>query len=222
MTAKRSAMRGPIAAVVAALAGALGSALLAGCQREPAVPAAPRPSATTATTPAAGVAPVAGATGPAAAPARTPTAAPVAAPARAAALAAASAAWPSVTGHWLRGDTDSRFTAWFADGELRYLEEVALRRGAPPLRGRYYFEHGALFYYSGEAPAGATVGGGATGIAASVPVLAEFDGAQARRAVRVEHYGEVLLEAAAVTELRRHAAILAGVARDEWSATGRR
>jgi hypothetical protein len=134
----------------------------------------------------------------------------------------AGAAWPSVTGHWLRGDTDSRFTAWFADGELRYLEEVALRRGAPPLRGRYYFEHGALFYYSGEEPARATVGGGATGIAASVSVLAEFEGAQARRAVRVEHYGEVLLDAAAVTELRRHAAILAGVARDEWSATGRR
>ena len=202
-----------------------GPALLAGCQRQPPAPApAPAGAGTTGARdaePRPGAAPAAAAV---AAPASVPGAATATAPAaaRAAALAAASAGWPKVTGHWLRGDTDSRFTAWFEHGELRYLEELAVRRGATPLHGRYYYERGTLFYYSGEAPAGAQVGGGATAVAETVPVLAEFDGAQARRALRIEHYGEVPLAAAAVTALERHAAILAGVARDEWSAAGPR
>jgi hypothetical protein len=169
--------------------------------------------ATTAATVAAPTAPAAPATAAPAADAPRPKGA----PARAAALAAASAAWPKVAGHWLHGDTDSRFTAWFQDGELRYLEEVVVRHGAASLHGRYYFEHDALFYYSGESPAGTAVGGGATAMAARVPVMVEFEGAQLRRAVRVEHYGEVRLDAAAVIELKRRAAALARVARDEWS-----
>ena len=212
------------AAVLALVAGASGAAaLLAGCQRQPPAPA-PAPAGATGARDAArgaGAAPAAAAV---AAPASVPGAATATAPAaaRAAALAAASAGWPKVTGHWLRGDTDSRFTAWFEHGELRYLEELAVRRGATPLHGRYYYERGTLFYYSGEAPAGAQVGGGATAVAETVPVLAEFDGAQARRALRIEHYGEVPIAAAALTALERHAAILAGVARDEWSAAGPR
>ena len=201
---------GVATAVVAAAAGAaLAPVLFAGCQRQPAAPAA------------------APATGPGGAATAHPGAVATRseggkAPARAAAVAAASAAWPKVTGHWLRGDTDARFTAWFEDGELRYLEELAVRRSGAPLHGRYYFEHGALFYYSGESPAGAAVRGGATAMAESVPVIAEFDGAQPRQAVRVEHYGEVPLDAAAVIALERRAAALAGLARNEWSAAARR
>ena len=209
------------AATIAAAAagGALGSALLAGCQRPPAAPAVAPATATTATAAAPGT----GASGVGAArPQGASVPASVPAPARAAALAAASAAWPKIAGHWLRGDTDARFTAWFQDGELRYLEEIDVRRDAAPLHGHYYFEHGALFYYSGESPAGAAVGGGTAAMAASVPVVVAFEGAQPRQAVRVEHYGEVPLGAAAVLELQRRAAALAGLARDEWSAAAQR
>ena len=226
MSRLKAPMRVMAGAPVLALAVASGGlALLAGCQRQP-PPPAPAPAAAGTTgardaEPRPGAAPAAPAAEAAASvPGMTVAAAPAAA--RAAALVAASAGWPKVTGHWLRGDTDSRFTAWFEHGELRYLDELAVRRAAAPLHGRYYYERGALFYYSGEAPAGAQVGGGATAMAETVPVLAEFDGAQPRRAVRIEHYGEVPLAAAAVTALERQAAILAGVARDEWSAAGPR
>jgi hypothetical protein len=146
----------------------------------------------------------------------TPAAAPAAAAARADAIRAAAAGLPSVTGNRDGPGGTATWRAFFAGDDLRLLEESLADPPRPPLENRYYFERGELFYYAGEQAAQA--GGGAEGAAARVPVLAEFQGARALRAVRIEHYGEVRLEPAPVEALQRRAAELASAARDEHSA----
>jgi hypothetical protein len=143
-------------------------------------------------------------------------AAPVAASARAAALAAAAAGLPSVAGHRDGPDGTAAWRAFFAGDELTLLEESVADPPRPPLERRYYFEHGALFYFAGQQAA--EPGSGADGAAARVPVQAEFRGPQATRAVRLEHYGAVPLAPERVAAIAARAAELASAARDERSA----
>ncbi len=131
--------------------------------------------------------------------------------ARADAIRAAAARLPSVKGrrHDPAGDTTWR--ASFDGDELMMVEESVPDRPRPPLRNRYYFEHGVLFYFSGEQAAAAA--SGAPGPVPRVPVVAEFQGARAVSAVRIEHYGEVTLEPARIAAIQRLAAELANAAR---------
>jgi hypothetical protein len=169
---------------------AAAAALLAsGCDR-----VAPTPTPTTAASGGAASMPAAGASG-------------------AAAVRAAAAAWPRVEGRWTRGDTDSRYVAYFDADALRYLEEDVARGAGGTDSQRYWYEDGALVYFEGVAPSALPGAGPST-----VPVVAEFRGAEVVRAVAREHSGEKKLDAAAVEALRRHAAALAGAATDEWNA----
>jgi hypothetical protein len=153
---------------------------------------------------------------------RPPPAAPVApaaaptASARAAAIRASAARLPSVAGHRDGPGGDAAWRAYFDGAELALLEESVADPPRPPLENRYYFEHGALFYFTGEQPAEA--GSGAEGTAPRAPLVAEFQGVQATRAVRSEHYGPVPLAPERVAAIARRAAELASAARDERSA----
>ncbi|HXQ63238.1 MAG TPA: hypothetical protein VN787_00160 [Steroidobacteraceae bacterium] len=142
---------------------------------------------------------------------RPPTAAAATGAARAAVIDAAAAGYRRVT--WRRdlAPGSSTLVGYFDGGELRLIDETAARPGAPSLRNRYYFVNGALFYFSGEQPVTA-VGAGSAGIAPRVPVRAEFRGAMTLSAVRIEHYGEVRLDPAATSAIRRRAATLASAA----------
>jgi len=131
--------------------------------------------------------------------------------ARADAIRAAAARLPSVRGrrHDATGDTSWR--ASFDGEELTMIEESVPDAPRAPLRNRYYFEHGVLFYVSGEQAA--ATASGATGPAPRVPVVAEFQGARPVSAVRIEHYGEVKLEPARIAAIQQRAAELANAAR---------
>jgi hypothetical protein len=131
--------------------------------------------------------------------------------ARADAIRAAARRLPSVKGrrHDPAGDTSWR--ASFDGDELAMIEESVPDGPRPALRNRYFFEHGVLFYFSGEQAA--ATASGAQGPAPRVPVVAEFQGARAVSAVRIEHYGEVPLEPARVAAIRELAAELANAAR---------
>jgi hypothetical protein len=137
--------------------------------------------------------------------------------ARARAARDAASGWPKVEGRWTRGDTDSRYVAHFDGGQLRYLlEEMSLGdRGSR--RNEYWFNGGELYYYVGEKPS-AYGGTGPGALPPTVPVVAEFRGAEVVRAISREHYGEKKLDDEALAGIRRHAAALAGAAQDEWSA----
>ena len=103
-------------------------------------------------------------------------------------VVAACAHAPAVTGE----DAKGRYRACFQGGELVYIEEH--ERGAPKgSAARYLYEHGALVYFrTGVAPH--ATGGGVGADAATVPVTIEWSPAgEVRRAVRLEHYGEVKL-----------------------------
>lgn len=202
---------------------ALAGAMLAGCER-PAEPGA---------APAAGGAATAGKD--AAAAAATSASAPDApdaaasstgdasAPAadRADSIRASAAQWPKVEGRWTRGDTDSRYVAYFDGGELRYLEENMSMGDYGSRQNRYFYEDGALFYYVGEKSSDVPGSTGPGGLPPVVPVVAEFRGPEVVRAVAREHFGEKKLDAALVEGIRRHGAVLAGAAQDEWSAQQR-
>lgn len=136
--------------------------------------------------------------------------------ARADAIRAAAAGLPSVAGHRDGPGGDAAWRAFFAGDELRLLEESVVDPPGPPLENRYYFEHGALFFYAGQQAA--EPGSGAEGASARVPVQAEFQGARATRAVRIEHYGPVPLAPERVATIARRAAELASAARDERNA----
>jgi hypothetical protein len=164
--------------------------LLAGCGQRPPPAAAPPPAA--------------------------PPAAPAAARVRAQAIAAAVAGRPSVDGHRDGPGGDAAWRAFFAGDELALIEERVADPPRPPLENRYYFENGTLFYFAGQQTA--EPGSGADGAAARVPVLAEFHGAQATSAVRIEHYGAVPLAPGRVATIAARAAELAAAARDEHSA----
>ncbi len=135
---------------------------------------------------------------------------------RAAAIRAAAARLPSVTGHRDGPAGEAAWRAFFDGAELALLEESVADPPRPPLENRYYFEHGALFYVEGEQAA--EPGSGAEGVAPRVPVVAEFRGVRATRAVRIEHYGPVPLAPDRVQAIQRRAAELASAARDERSA----
>jgi len=167
--------------------------VLAGCGRAPPgrAPAAPTPAGALASAPAAD--------------------------ARAAAIRAAAPGLASLAGRRDAPGLDASWRAYFAGEELRLIEESVADPPRPPLENRYYFEHGALFFFTGEQPAEA--GGGAGGAAPRAALLAEFRGAEAARAVRIEHYGAVRLAPERVVAIARRAAELASAARDERSAT---
>ena len=175
---------------VAARTVLLALGLLAGCAREPAAPAAP----------ASGAAP------------RAPSALE-----RVAALEAASGSFERAEGHWEHGSEHLSFTAYFDGHTLRYLLETTDRPGLAALHNRYYFDNGALFYYVGEVVAASTEGAPGNS-AAVVAEHAEFRGATVLNAVRVEHFGEVRLDAAAIAAIRRDAAEFAGVVTGEHNA----
>jgi hypothetical protein len=147
---------------------------------------------------------------------------PPAAEARAAALEAAAPALEKLDGHWQRGEEPSTFAAYFERGQLRFLDERVAPPRAAPRRNRYYFENGRLFYFAGEVPAAATVGGGADARAALVPVSAEFSGQRALSAVRIEHYGPVPLTLPESAAILRQAGELASVASSAHQALGSR
>ena len=123
---------------------------------------------------------------------------------------------PSVDGHRDGPAGDAAWRAFFDDSGLVLLEESVADPPRPPLENRYYFRDGALFYVEGQQAA--ERGSGAEGVAPRVPVVAEFHGVQATRAVRIEHYGPVPLAPERVQAIARRAAELASAARDERSA----
>jgi hypothetical protein len=194
----------------------LAGAALSGCERKAGTDAVP---------------PAGGASG-AAAP-TTPSAASAAGGAGAAAAASAPASeradvirtsaaqWPKVEGRWTRGDSDSRYVAYFDGGELRYLEENLSMGDYGSRQNRYFYEGGALFYYAGEKSSDVPGSTGPGGLPPVVPVVAEFRGPEVVRGVAREHFGEKKLDPAIVEGIRRHAAVLAGAAQDEWSAQQR-
>ena len=89
-------------------------------------------------------------------------------------------------------DASGRFRACFQGGDLVYVEERAA--GVPKGQViRYVYDQGARVYYKTESAPHAT-GGGAGAGATRVPVTIEWSPAgEVRRAVRLEHYGEVKL-----------------------------
>ncbi len=148
-------------------------------------------------------------------------AAPLPAAERAERIRASAAQWPKVEGRWTRGDADSRYVAHFEAGELRYLEENLSMGDYGTRLNRYFYEGGALFYYAGEKSSDVPGSTGPNGLPTVVPVVAEFRGPEVVRAVGREHFGEKKLDPAIVEGIRRHAAVLAGAAQDEWSAQQR-
>ncbi len=109
-------------------------------------------------------------------------------------------------------DAQGRFRACFQAGELAYVEERA--NGAPKGKVmRYVYEQGALVYFRTDAapqgPGGASAAGAAT-----VPVTIEWTASgEVRRAVRLEHFGEVRLGADVVGATYARGVTLAGLAR---------
>ncbi|MBS0376030.1 MAG: hypothetical protein JSR73_15730 [Proteobacteria bacterium] len=152
---------------------------------------------------------------PPAPPAAAPPA-PLPASARADAIRAAASGQPAVEGRRDRADGAATWRAVFAGDAPALVEESVAVPGGAPYVNRYYYEQGALFYYAGEQAAEA--GSGAAGPFARVAVQAEFDGARARRAVRLEHYGPVPLPPALAQAIAARGAELAAAARDEHSA----
>lgn len=203
-------MRGRIVAI--ALCGTL---LLAACGRGDERAGGTPPDGGTAPAGATGATGATGGTG-VAAPAAKATTTPTG-EARARAVRDAAAGWPKVEGRWTRGDADSRYVAYFDGGQLRYLvEDLSLgERGTR--RQEYWFDAGELWYYAGEKPS-AYGGTGPGALPPSVPIVAEFRGAEVVRAISREHYGEKKLDDDALRDIRAHAAALAGAAQDEWSA----
>jgi hypothetical protein len=198
----------------------LATAALSGCERKagtdavPPAGGAPR-AAADAPVPAATAAAASGALGSAAAAATAPAAE------RAALIRASAAQWPKVEGRWTRGDSDSRYVAYFDGGELRYLEESLSMGDYGSRQNRYFYEGGALFYYAGEKSSDVPGSTGPGGLPPVVPVIAEFRGPDVVRGVAREHFGEKKLEPMIVEGIRRHSAVLAGAAQDEWSARQR-
>jgi hypothetical protein len=207
----------------------LAGAALAGCERkaEPgAAPAAGSAAPASGATTAGEGAPAAATTSaaaPGATAAAASTGADTSAPAadRADSIRASAAQWPKVEGRWTRGDTDSRYVAYFDGGELRYLEENMSMGDYGSRQNRYFYEDGALFYYVGEKSSDVPGSTGPGGLPPVVPVVAEFRGPEVVRGVAREHFGEKKLDAAIVEGIRRHGAVLAGAAQDEWSAQQR-
>jgi hypothetical protein len=150
----------------------------------------------------------------------TPAAAPPGAAARAQALEAAAATLEKLDGRWQRGAEPSSWAAYFERGQLRFLDERVTPPGGAVRRNRYYFDNGQLFYFAGEAPASATVGGGADARAPTVPVQAEFSGQRALAAVRIEHYGAVPLTAAEAAAILAQARELASIVTSAHGARG--
>lgn len=164
-------------------------------------------------------APPADATAKAPAPAATAAAppAPVAGASRAAALEAALPGFMKVDTHRDQGSSRTLLSGYFDKSDLKVLDETVTGQGQATLHNRYYYDGGVAFYFRGEAPAG-KIGGGPGAMGATVPLRAEFQGARVLFAVRVEHYGEVKLEPAAIEAIRRQAAELASVVVSEESA----
>jgi hypothetical protein len=198
--------------------------LLAACQRTAEPPAdgarAGPPAAGTETAPASGAAGAGVAAGGSAA-ATSESGAGATGAERADRITAAAAQWPKVEGRWTRGDTDSRYTAYFDGERLRYLDERMGMGDYGSRRHRYWFDDGALFYYEGEKSSDVPGGTKPGMLPPVVPVVAEFRGGEVVRAVAREHYGEKKLDDATVAGIRNHAAALAGAAQDEWSAQHR-
>jgi len=149
-----------------------------------------------------------------------PAAPPPGAAARAEALEAAAATLDKLEGRWQRGAEPSTWAAYFERGQLRFLDERVMPPHGAARRNRYYFENGKLFYFAGEAPASAPVGGGSDARAPTVPVQAEFSGQRTLAAVRVEHYGPVPLTAAEAATVLAQARELASIATSAHAAVG--
>ena len=162
---------------------------------------------------------------PAVAPAKAPlparmaaaSQAPATGSARAAALEAALPGLMKVDTHREQGTSRTQISGYFDKSDLQVLDETVTGQGQPTIHNRYYYDGGVAFYFRGEALAG-KIGGGPGGMGATVPLRAEFQGARVLFAVRVEHYGDVKLEPAAIEAIRRHGAELASAVVSEESA----
>ena len=137
--------------------------------------------------------------------------------ARAAALEAALPSLMKVDSHREQGASRTLISGYFDKSDLKVLDETVTGQGLATIHNRYYFDGGVAFYFRGEAPAG-KIGGGPGAMGSTVPLRAEFAGARVLSAVRVEHYGEVKLEPAAIEAIRRQGAELASAVISEESA----
>ena len=160
--------------------------------------------------------PPAAATGQAPLPA-TAAAAPLSPAARAAALQAALPSLMKVDSHREQGTSRTLLSGYFDKSDLKVLDETVTGQGLATIHNRYFYDGGLAFYFRGEAPAG-QIGGGPGAMGATVPLRAEFAGARVLSAVRIEHYGEVKLEPAAIDAIRRQGAELASAVISEESA----
>ena len=152
-------------------------------------------------------------------PARMAAASPAAATgsARAAALEAALPGLMRVDTHREQGTSRTLISGYFDKSDLKLLDETVTGQGLATIHNRYYYDGGLAFYFRGEAPAG-KIGGGPGAVGATVPLRVEFQGARVLSAVRIEHYGDVKLEPAAIEAIRRQGAGLASAVISEESA----
>ena len=162
-------------------------------------------------------APPAAATGKAPLPAMAPAAAPLSPATRAAALEAALPSLMKVDSHRDQGASRTLLSGYFDRSDLKVLDETVSGQGLATIHNRYFYDGGLAFYFRGEAPAG-KIGGGPGAMGATVPLRAEFAGSRVLSAVRIEHYGEVKLEPAAIDAIRRQGAELASAVISEESA----
>lgn len=105
-------------------------------------------------------------------------------------------------------DGHSRCRACFDGDALSYIEE----RPATGAAIRYYYASGQLSRGRFELAPGAT-GGGPGAQAGSVPAAIDWNaGGEATRAVRLEHYGEIRLDAQTIATMRGRGLALATAA----------
>ena len=114
--------------------------------------------------------------------------------------------------HWRAGHAQkSSFRACFIGDKMVLLEE---RVGQPhkEISMRYFYGDGVLIGYRGVRSAGKT-GAGSAALSDTVPVLIDWETTgQPRRAVRLEHYGEVRLTAMEIQAIRLRGQQLAQLA----------
>jgi hypothetical protein len=125
---------------------------------------------------------------------------------------------PSVKGELKLGSEHSSYTGYLQGEAVVYVDERVTGSDRHTRHRRYYFDNGALYYYEAEAAA-TSVGGGATATGPSVPVQVEWNSAgQAVRALRIEHYGPVKLDAQSVNAIVARAGLLTKLATEQWRA----
>jgi hypothetical protein len=124
----------------------------------------------------------------------------------------------SVKGELQLGPEHSSYTGYLQGEAVVYVDERVTGSDRRLRHRRYYFDGGALYYYEADTAA-TTVGGGVSATDTSVPVQVEWNSAgQAVKAVRLEHYGPVKLDAQSVNAIVQRAALLEKLAAEQWHA----